>query len=476
MNQKYNQIIITINAKFMFTIAIVGRPNVGKSTLFNKLAGEKIAIVNNFSGVTRDRKEAAGYLGPMKFNMIDTAGWGHDIDKNELEFRMVEQTNIAIKEADLCLFVVDYRSGIVAEDKFFAEKLRKSNIKVVLIANKCEGSKGYVGFDNEYYKLGFGEPVGISAEHKDGFNFLYDAIEPFYNEYMNKTKDLEEVNDIDIDNKTNDDKPIQITIVGRPNAGKSTLINQLLNEERVITGPEAGITRDPIAIDWEYKGRKIKLVDTAGIRKRKNINNELEKVSVEESMKSIVFSQIVILMMDAKNCFDAQDLAISSKLIKEGRGVVFALNKWDEVENKQELMNRAIYTVEKYAPEIKGAPIVPISALNGTNIDKLLKAVFDVYNAWNKYIKTADLNKWLSEVQEIHTPPMFRGKATKLKYITQIKRRPPTFTLFTNSPERLKNTAYDRYLVNSLRENFKLNGTVIRILLRKSDNPFDKKK
>ena len=458
----------------MFTIAIVGRPNVGKSTLFNKLVGKSIAIVNDYAGVTRDRKEAIGYLGPLKFKIIDTAGWGIDISKDKLEHRMVEQTEIAINEANLCLFMVDKKSGINNIDKSFAEKLRKIKTPVVLVANKCDDNKDNYGFDRELYKLGFGEPVGISAEHKNGFNTLYEAIEPYYDEYQKKVKDLEEVSDIDVDE--NSDNVLQLAIIGRPNSGKSTLINQLLGYDRVITGPEAGITRDSISIDWEYKGKKIKLIDTAGIRKKRNIDEELEKMYVSESIRAINFTQIAIMMIDATRPFDAQDLSILSMLVEEGRGVVLALNKWDMIENKHELMNNAIKLIENNLPDLRGCPIVPLSALNGKNIDKLMDAVFDVFDAWDCHINTSKLNQWLRVVENEHTPPLFKGNTTKLKYITQAKKRPPTFILFTNSPERLKSASYDRFLINRLREDFNLKHTVVRILLRKAENPYEGKK
>lgn len=447
----------------MFTIAIVGRPNVGKSTLFNKLVGQSLAIVNDFTGVTRDRKEATGYLGPLEFKVIDTPGWNQDPNKNALEYRMLEQTEVAIAEADICILVVD-KAGITALDKAFAEKLRIIGKPTILVVNKCDNIKDNNGFEKEFYKLGFKEIVEISAEHKNGFNVLYDAMEPYYDKY----KDIEKEINIDKD----DEKPIHLTIVGRPNAGKSTLINQLLGEERVVTGPEAGITRDSIAVNWEYKGKKIKLIDTAGIRKKRNIDKELEKMSVAEAMKSIKFAQVVIMMLDANSPLDAQDLAIASILVEEGRGVVFALNKWDIIENKHNIMNETIKIVENSLSALKGCPIVPISALNGKNIDKLMQAVFDVFKDWDSHIVTAKLNQWLRNIEQEHTPPLYRGNQVKLKYITQAKKRPPTFVLFTNSPERLEQTSYDRFIVNRLRADFGLNNTIVRLLLRKAKNPY----
>jgi GTP-binding protein len=458
----------------MFTIAIIGRPNVGKSTLFNKLVGQSIAIVNDFAGVTRDRKDAIGYLGPLKFRIIDTAGWNTDISKEKLEHRMIEQTEIAIREADLCLFMIE-RAGINSIDETFARKLRASGVPCILVVNKCDNVKSNQGFDREFYRLGFGEPVGISAEHKNGLNFLYDAIEPHYSEYEKKVGNVVEISDgIEVSEK-NDDKSLQIAIVGRPNSGKSTLINTLLGKERVITGTEAGITRDSIAIDWEYENRKIKLVDTAGIRRKKNIDRDLEQLSVDESMKSINYAQVVIMVLDANYPFDTQDLAITSILIREGRGIVFALNKWDTIneKNKHKLIKNVIEIVKNNLSEIKGCPVVPISAINGKNIDKLMEAVFSVFDDWNSHINTSKLNQWLRFIENEHTPPLYRGKATKLKYITQAKKRPPTFILFTNSPDRLEQTSYSRFIINKLREDFNLKNTVIRLLLRKAENPYN---
>mgnify|MGYP001056797624 CR=1 FL=1 len=464
----------------MFTIAIVGRPNVGKSTLFNKLVGKELAIVNDYAGVTRDRKEAIGILGNMEFKVIDTAGWNEDPKKNTIESEMVKQTETAIKIADICLFLLDGKDGVQPTDQYFANKLRNFNKNCILLVNKCDTVSLETNFDKEFYKLGFGNPVAISAEHKNGFNLLYDSIEPYYNEYRRKTEELEDLegklnnSDNENSNSKDDCKPLQLAIVGRPNSGKSTLINRLLNEDRVITGEEAGITRDSIAIDWEYNGRKIKLIDTAGIRKKRNITEELEKYSVEESMRAIKFAQVVLMMVDANNLFDTQDLAITSILVKEGRGVVFVLNKWDLVEDKHKLMNKAIKIVEENSPELKGCPIIPISAKDGTNIDKLMRAVFSVFADWDKHVPTSKLNQWLRLIESENPPPLFRGQTTRLKYMTQAKTRPPTFALFTNSPNRLESTSYNRFIINRLRKDFNLQNTMVRLILKKADNPYDR--
>ena len=463
-----------------FKIAIIGRPNVGKSTLFNKLVGKSIAIVDDIPGVTRDRREAMGQLGPMEFLVIDTAGLENEIADAALEKRMVAQTEIAVVDADLCLFVVDGKVGITQQDLHFANWLRNSGKKAVLVVNKQEGRNGEF-FGREYYKLGFKEMVGISAEHKDGFTTLYEAIEPYYDEYI---KNFGEV----VEEEENSNR-IQIAIIGKPNAGKSTFLNSLLGEERLITGPEAGITRDAIAIDWQFEGYQIRLIDTAGIRRKANVQHKLETLSVADSLRAIRFAQIVIMLIDVSSIqyktetmangmnaiLDHQDLAIAQMVIKEGRGLVFAINKFDLVPNKDEMIKEIRLQLDKTMPEVSGAPIIPVAAINDHNVKKTLQFAIKVYEEWQQYVPTTKLNDWLRTAESKHAPILVKGKPTKLKYITQAKKRPPTFALFTNYPKAISG-AYTRYLMNSLREYFNLKLTPIRLLVRKSENPFADRK
>ncbi len=446
----------------MFKIAIIGRPNVGKSTLFNKLVGKKIAIVDNIAGVTRDYKISRAKLADLEFEVIDTAGLEDNFKDNILAKKMVEKTNIAIRDANLCLFMVDGKNGVTSDDLKFSKILKKINKKIILIANKCEN------FDEEhiskeYYKLGFDKPIAISAEHKLGFDILYQTLATHINQYNEDFADL--IN--------NNNKPdIQIAIIGRPNAGKSTLINQIINQDRVITSDIAGVTRDSIAIDHIFKNKKIRLIDTAGIRKKTNINSNLESYSVADSFHAIRFAHLAILLIDCDMILDHQDLALASQILKEGRALIFAINKIDKIKgDKEQFMKKVRLQIQQLLPEISGAIIIAVSAQNGYNIEKLLNYCLSTYQQWQQKLSTSQLNEWLNIAISNHKPPLHKGKEVKLKYITQIKIRPPTFVAFTNYPKAIIDS-YKRYLVNNLRQNFSLNLTNIRFYIRKSDNPY----
>ena len=448
----------------MFKIAIIGRPNVGKSTLFNKLIGRSFAITDDTPGVTRDRKEAPGKLGPLLFMAIDTAGLEHEINDKSLEKRMVEQTELAVADADLCLFVVDGKVGVTKEDLHFAKWLKKVDKKTILIVNKCENLNEEV-LAQEYYKLGFGKPTAVSAEHKLGFGDLYEKIAPEMEEYEKNFSDVL----YDAEDEKSD---LQIAIVGRPNAGKSTFLNKILGQDRLITGPEAGITRDAIAVDHEIFGQKIRFIDTAGIRKKANIVKKLEKLSSLDSFRAIRFAQVVILLIDANSLLDHQDMALAGEIIREGRGLVFAINKIDSVSGDKEIFMREVrQQIQSLLPGIDGAPIIGVSAKTGYNVEKSLEFALQTYAQWQTYIQTNKLHDWLKAAEAAHSPKLYKGKTIKLKYATQIKKRPPTFAVFTNHIKPLEG-AYERYLMNSLREYFDLKLTPVRLVLRKSDNPF----
>ena len=450
-----------------FTIAIIGRPNVGKSTLFNKLVGKSFAIVDDVAGVTRDRKEAMAQLGPIEFKAIDTAGLEKDVLAETLENKMVNQTKIAIMDADLCLFVVDYKSGVTPDDIHFAAFIKKENIPAILVINKCDNNEGEI-FDKEYYQLGLGQAIGISAEHKAGFNLLYDLIEPHFEKYQQNFGTFEQ----SLESSFDQEKFVQFAIIGRPNVGKSTFINRLLNQDRLITSPVAGTTRDSIAIDWNFAGYQIRLIDTAGIRKKANINQKLEELALLDSFRAIRYAQIVIMLIDVTNAFDHQDLAIANMAIKEGRGIIFAINKFDLVKDKKPILDEIKYKIEKSLSEVVGAPLIAMSALTGNNVEKVIKEAIRVYEQWQKHIPTSKLNDWIKVAAEEHAPILVKGKPVKLKYITQAKRRPPTFALFTNYPNAIKGN-YQKYLINSLRRFFDLTLVPVRLLIRKSDNPFE---
>ncbi len=450
----------------MFRVAIIGRPNVGKSTLFNKLVGKHYALTDDLPGVTRDRKEAFGNLGPLNFVVIDTAGLENKITDDSLNKRMVEQTELAIGDADCCLFVVDGKSGIENDDLHFANWLRKSGKPTILIANKCENYDGDA-FTKEFYKLGFGKPIAISAEHKIGFMDLYEELNKLIEKYQETFAEINEDN-----NSGEKNYDLQIAVIGRPNAGKSSFLNHILKSQRLITGPEAGITRDAIAIDHDYKNHRIRFIDTAGIRKKTNITQKLEKLSTLDSYRAIRFAQVIILLIDANMVLDHQDVALAGQVLKEGRVLLFGINKIDSVKIDKETFMRQVRTqIQNLFPEISGAPILGVSALTGYNIDKILDMALASYQQFQMKITTSKLNEWLEYARTQHSPKLHKGKPVKLKFVSQIKNRPPTFGVFTNHPQVLTGD-YQRYLVNSLRQFFSINLSPIRLYLRKSENPY----
>jgi len=443
------------------TVAIVGRPNVGKSTLFNRLVGKKLALVDDRPGVTRDRREGEARLGDLEFRIIDTAGLEESTEESLLG-RMRAQTEAAIGDADVILFVVDARVGILPADRPFAEMVRRSGKPVILIANKAEGGAGMAGA-YDAYSLGLGEPVPLSAEHGEGMADLFEALMPYFPEPG------------DEDEEEDPNKPLQVAIVGRPNAGKSTLINRMVGEERLLTGPEAGITRDSISLDWEWRGKAVKLFDTAGLRKRARVEDKLEKLSVADALRAVRFAEVVVVLLDATIPFEKQDLSIVDLVEQEGRALVIGLNKWDLVADKPGLLAELKEKASRLLPQVKGAPVVPLSGLAGSGIDPLMKAVFQVYETWNRRISTAKLNQWLQEAIDANPPPAVSGRRIKIRYMTQVKSRPPHFAIFGNQLDALPKS-YTRYLVNNIREAFDLPGVPIRVSLRMGQNPYDKER
>ena len=450
-----------------FTAAIIGRPNVGKSTLFNRLVGQKLALVDDLPGVTRDRREGRARFAGLDFTVIDTAGL-EDVNDRSLLSRMREQTERAIGEADVVLMVIDSRAGVTPLDRHFAELLRRREVPVVLIANKSEGRVGLAGA-YEAFELGLGDPIALSAEHGEGMGDLFDALLPF------AEPEGEAAEDAPSDEaEAEPAKPLQLAIIGRPNVGKSTLVNRLLGEDRLLTGPEAGITRDAIAIDWEWRDRKVKLIDTAGLRRKAHIEEKLEKLSTADTLRAIRFAEVVVLVLDAAVMLEKQDLTIGRMVEDEGRALVIAANKWDIIEDKPKALTTLKDRLQISLPQLSGISAVPVSAATGSGLETLMKAVFQTHETWNKRIPTPKLNRWLAAVQEHHPPPLVDGKRLRLRYITQANIRPPTFALFASKPGDLPD-AYRRYLVNLLRTDFGLPGVPIRMMLRKGDNPFDKK-
>ena len=455
-----------------FTIAIIGRPNVGKSTLFNRLVGQKLALVDDTPGVTRDRREGSGKLGDLEFTIIDTAGLDEGA-KGSLTARMQEQTETAIALADALMFVIDARAGLTPNDRAFADFARRANKPVVLVANKSEGRHGEIGA-MESYALGLGEPIQISAEHGEGLSDLYDALRAVM---PAPAEEREEFDDDDIIESDEDiaQRPIRVAIVGRPNAGKSTLINHLLGEERLLTSSEAGTTRDSIAVEVTWQGREFRVFDTAGLRRRSRIEEKLEKLSVADALRAIRFAEVVVLMMDSQNKFEEQDLRIADLVEREGRALVIAVNKWDLMGRKTNLVSALRDEADHALPQVKGLPIVAVSGLMGEGIDRLMKAIEDAYATWNRRVPTASLNRWFEQAIDANPPPAVSGRRLKLNYITQTKARPPSFVVFCSRADAVPES-YLRYLVNGLRTAFELPGTPVRITLREKANPFAHKR
>jgi GTP-binding protein len=438
-------------------VAIIGRPNVGKSTLFNRLAGRRLALVHDTPGVTRDRREAPAALGDLRFTIIDTAG----LDEGEmgaLGARMQAQTEIAVEGADVVLFVVDARAGLTPLDGEFVRALRRLEKPTILIANKAERGAGSL---DEFFALGLGEPIAMSAEHGEGLGGLYDALAPL----LGETEAAAE---------QETDKPLKLAIIGRPNVGKSTLVNRLVGQERMLTGPEAGITRDAIAIPWRWRDKAISLVDTAGLRRRPKVEGKLEQLSVGDTLSTIRFAEVCVLVVDATQLLEKQDLTIAREVAEEGRALVLAVNKWDIAENKSERLKDLAEILETGLPQLAVIKAVTLSAKTGANIDKLMPAVFAAHEAWNRRIPTPQLNRWLAEAQARNPPPLVSGRPLRLRYMTQANIRPPTFALFASKPGDLPES-YTRYLVNLLRDTFDLPGVPIRMMLRKGKNPYEKK-
>ncbi|MEP9357788.1 ribosome biogenesis GTPase Der [Sphingomonas sp. KR3-1] len=451
------------------TVAIIGRPNVGKSTLFNRLVGKRLALVDDQPGVTRDRREGDAHLLGLEFRIIDTAGY-EDEDVATLPGRMRQQTEAAVQEADVALFLVDARAGVVPLDEEIARWLRSTDRPIVLVANKAEGRAGETGVI-EAMALGFGDPVQLSAEHGEGMADLFEALLPHVD------REEEEVEEEDPDNPN---APLKLAIVGRPNAGKSTLVNRLLGEDRMITGPEAGITRDSIAIDWEWEDfegnkRPVRLIDTAGMRKKAKVEEKLEKLSVMDTLRSIDFAEVVVLLLDATRGLEVQDLKIADRALQEGRALIIVLNKWDVAENASSLFNGVKTALDEGLAQVKGVPLLTVSAITGKGLDTMLKVAFETRDAWSRRVSTGQLNRWFERAIEANPPPAPGGKRIKPRYITQNKSRPPSFVLFGTRVDLLP-TSYQRYLINGLRREFDFGAVPVRLSLRAPKNPFDHEK
>lgn len=464
-----------------FTLAIVGRPNVGKSTLFNRLVGKRLALVDDQPGVTRDLREGQGRLGDLRFIVVDSAGL-EMADDDSLQGRMRRLTERAVDEADVCLFVIDARVGVTAADEYFAEILRKRARHVILAANKAEGRAGETGA-LEAYALGLGEPLRISAEHGEGMDDLYRALLPLAEEFEAANVQQAPETDVAVEDGEDDDdeeswrpsaeKPLQIAVIGRPNAGKSTLINKILGEDRLLTGPEAGITRDSISVATDFMGTPVRIFDTAGMRKKARVTDKVEKLSVADGLRAVRFAEVVVVLLDVGVPFEQQDLRIADFAETEGRAVVVAANKWDLEEDKPEKLKELRESFERLLPQLKGAPLVTVSARTGKGLDRLHNAILKAHEVWNRRVPTARLNQWLSVMTEAHPPPAPGGRRIRLRYMTQVKTRPPAFVVMATHTDKLPDS-YARYLVNGLRVDFDMPGTPIRLTFRDqgTKNPY----
>ncbi|MTH76519.1 ribosome biogenesis GTPase Der [Paracoccus aestuariivivens] len=464
-----------------FTLAIVGRPNVGKSTLFNRLVGKRLALVDDQPGVTRDLREGQGRLGDLRFIVVDSAGL-ELVDDDSLQGRMRRLTERAVDEADICLFVIDARVGVTAADEYFADILRKRAKHVILAANKAEGRAGEAGV-LEAYGLGLGEPLRLSAEHGEGMDDLYRVLVPLADVFEAENVHQAPVTDVDVsedddaedleDWRPSAAKPLQIAVIGRPNAGKSTLINKIIGEDRLLTGPEAGITRDSISVSADFMGTPIRIFDTAGMRKKARVTDKVEKLSVADGLRAVRFAEVVVVLLDVGIPFEQQDLRIADFAETEGRAVVIAANKWDLEDDKPQKLNELREAFERLLPQLKGAPLVTVSARTGKGLDRLHNAIIKAHDVWNRRVPTARLNQWLGAMTEAHPPPAPGGRRIRLRYMTQIKTRPPAFVVMATHTDKIPDS-YARYLVNGLRADFDMPGTPIRLTFRDqgTKNPY----
>ncbi|SIO28885.1 GTP-binding protein [Rhodovulum sp. ES.010] len=467
-----------------FTLAIVGRPNVGKSTLFNRLVGKRVALVDDQPGVTRDLREGEARLGDLRFTVIDTAGL-EEVTDESLQGRMRALTERAVGMANACLFLIDARAGVLPADEVFTDILRRKSARVILGANKSEGTAAEAGV-LESYALGLGEPVRLSAEHGEGMSDLYTALAPLIEEA--EAREIEEAapeTDVEVDEDDAEEgprvptaaRPLQIAVVGRPNAGKSTLVNAILGEDRLLTGPEAGITRDAISVALDWQGTPVRIFDTAGMRKKARVQDKVEKLSVGDALRAVKFAEVVVVLLDGQAPFEVQDLKIADLAEREGRAVVVAVNKWDLETDRQGRLRALKEQFAHVLPQLRGAPLVTVSALTGRGLDRLHDAVMSAYGVWNRRVSTAKLNRWLAGMVEVHPPPAPGGRRIRLRYMTQAKTRPPGFVVMCSNPEKLPES-YRRYLINGLREDFDMPGTPIRLTFRGQghQNPFKGRK